>query len=118
MILLNERLNERYERANLNYKDGHNKYLSFDKKGKFIIATPKTREQKIKNKLTPIFGRDGIVPISRVLDEINTVTNFVNRFKHHSNKNVIMKPSPETIYAGILSKGRNHGIKKMDNVSK
>ncbi len=116
--LLNERLNEKYEQVNINYNEGRNKHLSFNKKGELIIATPKTREQKIKNKLAPIFGREGIVPIPRVLDEVNNATCFVNSFKHHAIKNVIMKPYPETIYAGLLSKGCNHGTMKMANISK
>lgn len=118
ITLLNERLNEKYEQVNINYKESRNKYLSFNKKGELIISTPKAKEQKIKNKLAPIFGREGIVPIPRVFDEVNSATNFVNGFKHHAIKNVIMKPSPETIYAGILSKGCNHGAMKMANISK
>jgi len=86
-------------------------------KGKFcdLCATP---HQKPKNKLAPIFAQEGIIPIPRMLDEINNATNFTKSFKHHSIKYVVMKPSPEMIFAGILSKGCNHDTMKMANISK
>lgn len=116
--LLNTRLNEKYQKVNLDYKQGRNKYLSFNKQGRFVIATPKALEPKIKNRLAPVFSGEGIIPIARVLDDINKATNFVDCFKHHAIKKVIMKPTPETIYAGVLSKGCNLGVTKMANISK
>ena len=115
---LEERLAEKYKQVNESYHSGSNKYLSFKKDGNFVVSTPKTKNERGKNKLTPIFAKEGIIPISSVLDQINSTTNFVRCFKHHSLKKVIMKPTPETIFAGILSKGCNHGTIKMANISK
>jgi len=115
---LNDKLSEKYQQINESYNNGGNKHLSFNKEGKFIISTPKAKNEKSKNKLTPIFAQEGIIPISNVLDQINNVTNFVKCFKHHAIKKVIMKPTSETIFAGVLSKGCNHGTIKMANISK
>ena len=115
---LSERLNKKYAHINATYNSGDNKHLSFGKTGKFIISTPKAKIEQRKNKLAPIFAQEGIVPIASVLEHINNATNFVSCFKHHAVKKVIIKPTPETIFAGILSKGCNHGITRMANISK
>ena len=115
---LNDKLSEKYKKANESHNNAYNKHLSFKKDGKFVISTPKSKHERSKNKLAPVFAQEGIIPISNVLDQINNVTHFIKCFKHHALKKVIMKPTSETIFAGILSKGCNHGTIRMANISK
>ncbi len=110
--------NDKYQHVNNHYANGENKYLSVKNDNTFTITTPKIREHEPKNKLAPIFAKDGIVPILTVLELVNNATNFTACFKHHSTKNVIMKPSSQDIFAGLLGKGCNHGIIRMANISK
>ena len=115
---LKEILNQRYEVANQHYNEGSNKYLSFSKTGKLIVSTPKSKEKSNKNKLAPVFAQEGLIPIRNVLEDVNQATSFVKCFKHHALKKVIMKPTTKTIFAGLLSKGCNHGVNRMANISK
>jgi len=118
METLKEILIKKYKDVNDEYNKGHNKYLSFKKSGKFVISTPKANNDDSENKLTSIFAKGGIIPIPNLLEQINEATNFVKCFKHHAIKKVIMKPTPGTIFAGIISKGCNHGTIRMANISK
>jgi len=113
-----ELIADKFHEVNKDYHEGANKYLSFNKEGRFIVATPKEGNKLNKNKLAPLLSQDGIVPITTVLEKVNHATNFVRCFKHHAIKKVIMKPSEQTIFAGILGKGCNHGVLKMANISK
>jgi len=115
---LKEVVTKKYNDVNEDYNKGHNKYLSFKKSGKFVISTPKSKNNEGKSKLAAIFSKGGIIPIPDLLNKINEVTGFGKSFKHHAIKKVIMKPTPETIFAGIISKGCNHGAIRMANISK
>ena len=59
----------------------------------------------------------GIVPALQILRQINQGNDFVACFKHLSPKHHKLKPSAETILAGILSKGCNIGIDKLSQIS-
>jgi len=113
---LNDRMRQKYAGINANYQD--NKHLSFNKNGNFIVSTPRLKKTSNKNKLSSVLAQEGVIPIAQILEKVNHATNFVRHFKHHSLKKVVMKPSPETIFAGLLSKGCNHGTIKMANISK
>lgn len=111
-------INNKFRQINEDYTSGYNKYLRIRSDGAFTVSTPKAKGEAKRNKLTPVFAQEGIIPIPSVLSEIEKATGFTKNFKHHSLKKVIMKPSNETIHAGIISKGCNHGHLKMANISK
>lgn len=113
-----ELIDAKYNQINNDHINGANKDLKIKKDGKFTIKTSKANANEKRDRLSNIFTQDGIIGIPKLLDDINNVTNFVKCFKHHSNKSSKMKPTNETIYAGLISKGCNHGSIKMANISK
>jgi len=56
---------------------------------------------------------NGIVPVLHILRQINQNHDFTNCFKHLRPEHHKLKPSVETILAGILGKGCNIGIEKL-----
>jgi TnpA family transposase len=111
-------LEDKFTIVNEDHTNGVNKHLTFTKTGRFKIATPGKKKITEESPIAPILSKVGIVSIIQVLNQINSITQFTKCFKHHANKQVKMKPSSEMIYAGMLSKGCNHGMRKMANISK
>jgi TnpA family transposase len=103
--------------VNKDLSDGTNKYLGFNNKLKIKVATPKT-DSKQEEFISTLLSDNGYVPILDVLSAIDVSTEFGSCFKHHGNKNVKMKPTNETIFAGIIGRGCNIGINRMANISK
>jgi TnpA family transposase len=60
---------------------------------------------------------NGIVPILRVLRDINRTSDFTRYFKHLSPKHHKLKPNVETVLAGIMGMGCNIGIDKLSQIS-
>ena len=115
---LSSMLNDRFTTVNTDYANGTNKHLSFTKTGRFKIATPGKTKITDENPIASVFSKVGIVSIIQVLKQINNFTQFTKCFKHHANKQVKMKPVEEMIFAGLLGKGCNHGLRKMANISR
>lgn len=118
LSIYEELISEKFHQINKDYLNGSNKYLKVPKSGRLIIRTDGSNNQQKRNKLAPILSQDGIVQISNILDDINNITKFTKCLKHHSIKNAKMNSDDKTIYAGIISKGCNHGLTKMANISK
>jgi hypothetical protein len=111
-----EKLNEKYYHVNQRINNNENSYISFNQDGSFIVTTPKL--EKINNEsLTTLFSETGSVPIIRILRDVDVVTQFSKIFKHFSTKNHKLKPTVETIIAGIMAHGHNIGINKIGNIS-
>jgi TnpA family transposase len=115
--ILNEILNEKFSQTNEDYANRSNKHLKIAKSGRFIISTPKAKDKQ-ENLLSTIFCKEGIIPVPNILEKIDSIIDFSASFRHHAVKKVIMKPTPKLIHAGLLSKGCNHGLLKMVNISK
>jgi TnpA family transposase len=109
-------LEETYQAVNERYRDNSNSYLTVDNTGYVKIRTPATsfsEDGYIGNVLT----QNGIIPILQVLKDINQTSEFISCFKHFSAKHHKLKPSAETILAGIIGKGCNIGIDKLSHIS-
>jgi len=111
-------LHDKFITTNQDYIKGVNKHLSFTKTGRLKVATPGIIKINENGPMMSVFSKAGIIPIAQVLDQVNQHTEFVRCFKHHSNKRVKMKPTNDMLYAGIIGKGCNHGLRKMANISK
>ena len=61
--------------------------------------------------------QSGLVPIQKVLSDINAVCVYRSCFSHFSNKHKKMKPELEVLLAGILAKGCNLGLDRIANIS-
>ncbi len=109
-------LEERFRIVNERYRAGDNPHLSVDDDGLAKIRTPGTafnEEQAVADLLV----QRGIVPVQQLLRDVDQISHFIGCFKHLSPKHSKLKPTPETVLAGILGKGCNIGVDKLANIS-
>jgi TnpA family transposase len=109
-------LDNTYQWVNQRYHDGDNTYLTIDAAGHAKVRTPATPfsdDEYVGTLLT----ENGIVPVLQILQNVNHATEFIRCFKHLSPKYHKLKPTTETVLAGILGKGCNIGIDKLSQIS-
>ena len=109
-------LDSTYRQVNQRYHDGDNSYLKVDEKGKVNVQTPAT-EFSVAGDIGTLLADNGIVPVLQILREINQEYDFTHCLKHLSPKHHKLKPTAETILAGILGKGCNIGLDKLSQIS-
>ena len=105
-----------YQQVNKRIQSGQNAYLSFDKKGIAKVRTPETDFNE-DGYVGKVLVENGIVPVLQILREVTQSCDFLSCFKHLSPKHHKLKPSAETVLAGILGKGCNIGIHKLSQIS-
>ncbi len=113
---LKEVLDEKYHSVNQRIIDNKNPFFKINAAGKPVITTPGV-DNEGKEFITTTLTQNGYTPILKVLKEVNAATDFTQCFKHFSTKNVKLKPSEETLLAGVIGKGCNIGIRKLANIS-
>ena len=113
---LKQKLNQQYDTTNMNFLEGKNEFLKFNKKGKVQIATPALADKETEQ-ISELLKQNGDVPLLKILTDINNVTKFTKKFKHHSVKNIKSKPDVNTFLAGIIGLGCNIGITRMARIS-
>jgi TnpA family transposase len=109
-------LDASYRKVNNRILTDENEYLSFDKKGTAKVRTPGTAFSE-DGYVGQTLEENGIVSVLQVLREVSQSCNFISCFKHLSPKHHKLKPSAETVLAGILGKGCNIGIHKLSQIS-
>lgn len=110
----NELINQ-FKKTNENAAD--NEYLSFTQGGKPKVVTPKTEKEE-ENGLLPLLEEKDIIPLPRILSEVNKSSNFLDSFEHFSQKNFQKQPDQHVFYAAIIALGCNLGIRRMSKISK
>lgn len=110
------KLDASYQHVNKRIQSGENAFLAFDKKGVAKVRTPETNFSE-DGYVGQMLVNNGIVPVLQILREISQSCNFLSCFKHLSPKHHKLKPSVETVLAGILGKGCNIGIHKLSQIS-
>jgi len=113
---LKQILNSKYETVNKNYQSGENKYLGKNAKNQFYIDTPKTNYSDSRF-ISSVLSQAGMVPIQKILTDIDQATGFSDHLVHHSNKNSKLNPSLMTKVAGLIGKGCNIGLDRLANIS-
>lgn len=113
---LKKQLDERYRIVNENILSNKNTFLTFDKKGKLKLKTPKIDSDETEY-VPSLLSQAGFVPVVQVLSDINKITEFTDSFTHITMKYKKMNPSAEVIYAGIMGKGCNLGLNKIAHIS-
>ncbi len=113
---LKETLDTSYRKVNKRIQSGENEYLSFNKKGIAMVRTPETAFSE-DGYVGQTLLENGIVSVLQVLREVSQSCNFISCFKHLSPKHHKLKPSVETVLAGIVGKGCNIGIHKLSQIS-
>ncbi len=102
--------------VNQRYHAGENDNLSVDENGYVRVRTPAISYSE-DGYIGQVLTENGIVPVLQILRQINQNNDFINCFKHLSPKHHKLKPTAETILAGILGKGCNIGIDKLSQIS-
>ena len=115
--ILKEELNQQFKLVNEAFISGKNTYLSSNETGRFTIRTPaqETSEDEFNSQL---LSQNGQIPILQIFKDINEVTGFSDSFDHHSNRGTNLKPTLNTIFAGILGKGCNIGLDALAKTAK
>lgn len=114
--LLKAAIHRKYESVNERILNQENPYFTVNRHGQPSIRTPSVESQD-REYISDTLSSSGYVPILDVLREINGATDFTDSLKHHSNKNVKMKPEEDIFLAGIIGKGCNIGIGKLSKIS-
>jgi len=109
-------LDNRYRQVNQRYHSGENEYLNVDEHGKVKVRTPATDFSQ-QSAVSDYLADSGIVPVLQILREIDHELYFTRQFKHLSPKNNKLKPSAETLLAGILGIGCNIGLDRLTKIS-
>lgn len=113
---LKDTLDKRYHSVNQNINQDKNPYIKFDVKNHYTLTTPK--QEKINTEsISELLLESGFVPIIQILSDVNRINQFTEAFKHYIVKNQKLKPTPETIIAGLMAKGHNIGIDKISHIS-
>ena len=113
---LKRSLDAKYCSMNERLAAGENPYLSVDG-GKVHVSTSAT-DWSDEEYVPSLLKDKGLIPLLQVLRDINQITEFTRCFKHLSVKHSRLKPSPETIFAGIMGTGCNLGIDTLAHISK
>ncbi len=109
-------LDDRYHRINQRIEKNKNLQIYFDDNNSYTLSTPRL-EKKNTETIADLLLESGFIPIIQILSDINKVTQFADDFKHYSVKNQKLKPTSETIIAGLMAKGHNIGIDKISHIS-
>jgi TnpA family transposase len=114
--VLQKSLDAIYRKVNKRIKSGKNPYLTFDKKGVAKVRTPAVDSSE-DGYVGRTLAENGIVSVLQVFREVSQSSDFLSSFKHLSPKHHKLKPSADTVLAGILGKGCNIGIHKLSQIS-
>ena len=109
-------LESTYQAVNNRFSEGDNTFLSVDDSGHAKVNTPGTSFSEDGYNGT-LLKENGIVSVLRVLQDVNRTGEFIHCFKHLSPKHHKLKPTTETVFAGILGMGCNIGIDKLSHIS-
>ena len=109
-------IHERFSTVNGNFLADKNPHMSVGADGRSRVATPKT-DYESRSFIASTLTEQGIVPILDLLKGIDRVCQFTIAFKHFSTKHSKMKPTNETLMAGILAQGCNIGLNKLAKIS-
>ena len=113
---LKKQMNDKYILTNENFLNKKNSFLTKNKKNNLKIQTPKIESSEDEH-VSSLLLKAGPISVLQVLYEINQVTQFSDAFKHFSLKHKKLKPSLETIFAGILGNGCNIGMRRLARIS-
>ncbi|MEO8402596.1 MAG: Tn3 family transposase [Gammaproteobacteria bacterium] len=114
---LKKSLHAQYCKTNVRINTGDNIHITFNKKGKVIVKTPKVNKAD-EARISELLPQNKFTSILDLLMDIDRQTRFTDCFQHYSVKDKNKRPLPTFFYAGLLGKGCNIGISKLANTSK
>ncbi len=114
---LDEMLYRQYVTTNNNIIDGSNILVSFDKKGRFRLKTPKQDNPEVEP-LQNFFPDRHYVPLLEVLATVNRHSGFLDEFQHWQQRYHRTTPPQKVFYAGIIGLGCGIGTREMAQISR
>jgi TnpA family transposase len=114
---LKKALHAQYCKTNTRINTGDNIHITFNKKDKVIVKTPKVNKAD-ETRISELLPQNKYTSILDLLMDIDRQTRFTDCFQHYSVKDKNKRPLPTFFYAGLLGKGCNIGISKLANTSK
>ena len=115
--MLEDTLDNQYNRVNQNILNKTNELVNFNKNGTFRLTTPKTEIDEGEF-LAELFPKKRYISLLEILSTINNTCNFLDVFKHWQTKYTKSKPPDKTFIAGIVGYGCNIGTNKIAKISK
>jgi TnpA family transposase len=110
-------LTDTYCRVNKSYIDGKNEFLKVDKQGNWKLKMYEADFDASKY-IPSLLSNSKYKLLYEVLSEIDSYTNFSDKFKHSSNKNANKTVDRKKIYAVLMSLGTNLGHIDMAKATK
>lgn len=107
---LKDSLTNAYERTFNRINKGQNTFVHKRKDGKPRFTEPTVESAEFS---TPIFPKEGQIPIIQVLHAVQEKCHFIDALQHFSTKNNRQKPDNAMFFAGILAYGCNIGVGAM-----
>lgn len=109
-------LSNNFNRTNKNIQNSKNSYFT-PTDNSFILKTPKLdKTDNQEESITKYFPNNEYISIVDVLDSINSETDFLSSFQHHSQSKSRVKYN--ALLAAILGYGCNLNLNKMGKISK
>lgn len=105
-----------YQDVNARYLGGKNDFLTVNDQGRCRVRTPKTNYSD-HSYISTTLSQPGIISIVELLKIVNKAVDFTSEFKHFGTKRVKIKPSEETLIAGIVGNGCNIGLGRLAKIS-
>ena len=59
-----------------------------------------------------------MIPLSEVLATINSITGYLDKFKHYQSSYKKQRPNKKVFFAGLMAYGCNIGVEKMAKVAR
>jgi TnpA family transposase len=113
---LRQQLDSKYKITNDRFLNNENPFLSFNKKNKIKVSTPKVDSDDNKY-ISSLLVQAGCIPILQILADIDGVTNFTDCFEHSSIKHQKKHSSKVIIFAGVIAIGCNLGVERIVRTS-
>ena len=114
IISLEKKLDEQYEITNQNLAENEN--LKFKKNGKPFVTNDKA-EDLGSEIIDNLLNKDEVIPLVKVLSDIQDATDFTECFTHFAMKGGHETPEVQVIFAAIIGLGCNIGVRKMGRIT-
>lgn len=113
---LQNKLDNAYYDINQRVLSRENKHVRYSKNGQFVINTPAV-EKPDYDGLAQLFSHFENIPILNIIRDIDAYTNFSSHFRHYKVKDNKVRPTSETLYAGLFALASNMGAYQLSNTS-
>lgn len=109
-------LSKQYKETNTNILKKINENIKFPNGERFVLTTPKQQEIPDTD-LFSLFPQQKYISLVEILNAVESCSQYLSAFEHHSQKYNREKPKTSLFYAGIMGYGCNIGMNKLAQTS-